>query len=140
MELHTLVVDGGYTEDDVKNVARAFTGWGFNRTQISFLFTQRNHDTDEKVALGKTLARNRGMQDAQDVLDILATHPSTAKLIATKLVRRFVSDTPPAALVEKLTALFLSSGGDITVMLRELFNSVDFIALIEFRLRETGII
>jgi uncharacterized protein (DUF1800 family) len=135
MELHTLGVDGGYTEDDVKNVARAFTGWGFNRTQISFLFSQRNHDTDEKTVLGKTLAKNRGIEDAQDVLDILAAHPSTAKLIATKLVRRFVSDTPPAALVDKLTALFLSSGGDITAMLRELFNSVDFVASADLKVK-----
>ncbi len=135
MELHTLGVDGGYTEADVKNVARAFTGWGFNRTQISFQFNQRNHDTDEKTALGKTLAKNRGVEDAQDVLDILAAHPSTAKLIATKLVRRFVSDTPPAELVEKLTALFLSSGGDITVMLRALFNSVEFIASADLKVK-----
>jgi uncharacterized protein (DUF1800 family) len=135
MELHTLGVDGGYTEDDVKNVARAFTGWSFNRTQISFLFTQRNHDTDEKLVLGKRLAKNRGMQDGQDVLDILAAHPSTAKLIATKLVRRFVSDTPPANLVDKLTALFLSSGGDITVMLRALFASVEFLASADLKVK-----
>ena len=135
MELHTLGVDGGYTEDDVKNVARAFTGWGFNRTQISFLFSQRNHDTDEKIVLGKTLAKNRGMEDAQDVLDILAAHASTAKLIASKLVRRFVSDTPPAALVDKLAALFLSTGGDITAMLRELFNSVDFVASADLKVK-----
>jgi uncharacterized protein (DUF1800 family) len=135
MELHTLGVDGGYTEDDVKNVARAFTGWGFNRTQISFLFTQRNHDTDDKLVLGKKLAKNRGIQDAQDVLDILAAHPSTAKLIATKLVRRFVSDTPPSNLVEKLTTLFLSSGGDITVMLRALFTSVEFLASADLKVK-----
>lgn len=135
MELHTLGVDGGYTEGDVKNVARAFTGWGFNRTQISFQFSQRNHDADEKVALGKTLAKNRGMEDAQEVLDILAAHSSTAKLIATKLVRRFVSDTPPALLVEKLAALFLSSGGNITAMLRELFNSVDFVASADLKVK-----
>ncbi len=135
MELHTLGVDGGYSEDDVKNVARAFTGWGFNRTQISFLFTQRNHDTDEKVFLGKALAKNRGMQDAQDVLDILAVHPATAKLIATKLVRRFVSDTPPTSLVEKLTALFLSSGGDITAMLRALFASIEFLASADLKIK-----
>ena len=135
MELHTLGVDGGYTEEDVKHVARAFTGWGFNRTQISFQFSQRNHDTTEKVALGKTLAKDRGMQDAQDLLDLLAAHRSTAKLIATKLVRRFVSDAPPAALVEKLSAVFLSSGGDITVMLRELFNSVDFIASADLKVK-----
>jgi uncharacterized protein (DUF1800 family) len=135
MELHTLGVDGGYTEDDVKNVARAFTGWGFNRTQISFLFTQRNHDTDEKRVFGKVLAKNRGMQDAQDVLDMLAAHPSTAKLIATKLVRRFVSDTPPTTLVEKLTALFLSSGGDITAMLRALFASVEFLASADLKIK-----
>ena len=135
LELHTLGVDGGYTEDDVKNVARAFTGWGIARNQIAFAFTLRNHDTDAKTFLGINLAAGRGLEDGQDVLAILAAHPSTAKWIATKLVRRFVSDSPPANLIAAVQAEYLRTDGDIRAMLRVIFNSVEFIASADLKVK-----
>ena len=102
LELHTLGVDGGYTQQDVINVARALTGWTFPRPQhgrrgSSSSSSAAMHDAGEKIVLGHRLAAGRGIEDGEDVLDIVARHPSTAKYIAFKLARRFVSDTPPAA-------------------------------------------
>ena len=99
MELHTLGVDGGYTQADVVAVARAFTGWTIDRPRGggSFLFNAQMHDNDSKVVLGKTITAG-GKRDGEQVLDLLATHPATATFIATKLARRFVSDEPPASL------------------------------------------
>jgi hypothetical protein len=130
MELHTLGVDGGYTEDDVREVARAFTGWTINArfSADGFVFLPMRHDTGAKEVLGDTYPAGRGMEDGQAVLDKLATHPSTARFISTKLVRRFVSDAPPAALVDRLAAEFLASDGDIKSMLRMLFKSAEFAA------------
>ena len=135
LELHTLGVDGGYAEVDVKNVARAFTGWSFNRTEISFQFVARNHDTDAKAVMELSLPKNRGMEDAQDVLDMLAKHPSTAKFIATKLIRRFVSDAPPENLVKSVQAEFLRTEGDVTAMLRMILNSVEFVASADLKVK-----
>jgi uncharacterized protein (DUF1800 family) len=135
LELHTLGVDGGYGEVDVKNVARAFTGWSFNRTQISFVFNARNHDTDAKAVLELELGKNRGIEDGQDVLNMLAAHPSTAKFIASKLVRRFVSDAPPENLVAKVQAEFLKTQGDVTSMLRVIFNSIEFAASADLKVK-----
>ena len=135
LELHTLGVDGGYAEVDVKNVARAFTGWSFNRTQISFQFVARNHDTDAKAVMELSLPKNRGMEDAQDVLDMLAKHPSTAKFIATKLIRRFVSDAPPENLVKSVQAEFLRTEGDVTAMLRMILNSVEFVVSADLKVK-----
>jgi hypothetical protein len=129
MELHTLGVEGGYTEDDVREVARAFTGWTINgRLPTGFQFATPRHDTGAKQVLGDMLPAGRGIEDGQAVLDKLAAHPSTARFVSTKLVRRFVSDTPPAALVDRLTAEFLASDGDIKSMLRMLFKSAEFAA------------
>jgi uncharacterized protein (DUF1800 family) len=135
MELHTLGVDGGYTEDDVKAVARAFTGWtytpyaperGFD--DVVFLFVRGRHDTRAKTVLGVELPAGRGIEDGEAVLDLLAAHPSTARFIATKLVRRFVSDAPPQVLVEKVAATYRATGGDIREMLRTIFRSEEFLA------------
>jgi uncharacterized protein (DUF1800 family) len=129
MELHTLGVDGGYTEDDVREVARAFTGWTINaRVPTGFQFATPRHDTGSKQILGTTYPAGRGIEDGQAVLDTLAAHPSTARFISTKLVRRFVSDTPPGALVDRLTAEFIASDGDIKSLLRMLFKSAEFAA------------
>jgi len=104
MELHTLGVDGGYTQKDVTEVARAFTGWTIQnpRQGGGFVFNPRLHDPGEKIVLGHRIKSGGGVSDGEQVLDILAAHPSTATFIATKLTRRFVSDTPPPALVDRL--------------------------------------
>jgi len=101
MELHTLGVDGGYTQTDVTEVARAFTGWSIDRPQVEgrFVFRPRMHDTGEKVVLGHRIPAGGGQDDGERVLEILTHHPATARFIATKLVRRFVADTPPPPLV-----------------------------------------
>ena len=100
MELHTLGVDGGYTQQDVIAVARAFTGWTIYDPQKygEFQFNPAGHDRKEKMILGHTLPAGRGEQDGLDVIDILAHHPSTAKFISRKLAQRFVADDPPQAL------------------------------------------
>src|SRR5204863_6096422 len=101
MELHTLGVDGGYTENDVQEVARCFTGWTIRqpRSEGEFYFEPRIHDTGEKTVLGRRIAAAGGISDGLAVLDMLARHPSTARFIALKLARRFVSDDPPASIV-----------------------------------------
>ena len=106
MELHTLGVDGGYTQKDVTEVARAFTGWTIDnpRQGGGFSFDPRMHDAGEKIVLGHAIKAGGGERDGEQVLDILAAHPSTARFIATKLARRFVSDTPPPALVDRAAA------------------------------------
>ena len=108
MELHTLGVDGGYTQKDVTEVARAFTGWTIQKPRLGggFRFDPRLHDPGEKIVLGRVIKAGGGEGDGEQVLDILARHPSTARFIATKLVRRFVSDTPPPALVDRAAARF----------------------------------
>lgn len=144
MELHTLGVDGGYTQKDVQEVARCFTGWtifqprgaGLAPMQLrgdaarripgTFFFNARTHDDGEKIVLGNKIPAGGGFNDGLKVLDILARHPSTAKFIATKLVRHFVSDTPPTALVDRVAAAFTKSDGDIRETLRVIFFSNEF--------------
>src|SRR6185369_739276 len=109
MELHTLGVDGGYTQKDVTEVARAFTGWTIDnpRRGAGFRFEPRMHDAGEKVVLGHVIKAGGGESDGERVLDILAAHPSTARFIATKLARRFVSDDPPSSVIDRAAAVFL---------------------------------
>ena len=129
MELHTLGVDAGYTQDDVQELSRALTGWGVarrGRKQGQFVFNIDAHDNAEKIVLGQRLPAGRGEEDVTDVLDVLASHPSTANFIATKLVRRFVADQPPLVLVETVAGIFLETDGDIKSMLRAIFLSDDF--------------
>lgn len=129
MELHTMGVDGGYTEADVKEVARAFTGWTVrNKTRTGFYFEHYNHDTGEKMVLGQRLAADRGIEDGLQVLEILASHPATARYLSTKLCRRFVSDNPPASLVDKVTAVWQQTDGDIKSVLRTILLSPEFMA------------
>jgi len=148
MELHTLGVDGGYTQQDVHEVARAFSGWtvvdprgyralaagaGVRRTRAepgaagSFVFDARRHDSGAKTVLGHRIDAG-GMDDGLQVLDLLARQPATAHFIARKLAVKFVSDTPPPALVDRVAAAFLRSHGDIRTTLRELFHSDEFLA------------
>jgi len=127
MELHTLGVDGGYTQKDVTEVARCFTGWTIDkpREYADFKFDERLHDPDPKVVLGKKIHAG-GMKDGEQVIELLARHPSTAKFISTKLARRFVSDTPPQSLVERMAQTFQSSDGDIRAVLKTMIYSPEF--------------
>jgi uncharacterized protein (DUF1800 family) len=129
MELHTLGVDGGYTQQDVKEVARAFTGWTIRNPRAGggFAFQPRMHDNGEKVVLGHRISIG-GKRDGEQVLDILAKHPATATFIATKLARRFVSDNPPASLVQRAAGRFRESGGDIRETVRLIITSPEFFA------------
>jgi uncharacterized protein (DUF1800 family) len=140
MELHTLGVDGGYTQKDVQEVARCFTGWtimdprgaanyaGFVEEGKSgtFYFNPRLHDDGEKTVLGHTIPAGGGMKDGMMVLDILAHHPSTAKFIATKLARKFVMDEPTPALINRVATAYMKSDGDIRETLRAVFTSPEF--------------
>ena len=144
MELHTLGVEGGYTQKDVQEVARCFTGWTIfqprgggaavnammgeagRRNAGTFFFNNRTHDDGEKTVLGHKIPAGGGIKDGLTVLDILARHPSTAKYIATKLVRHFVADDPPPALVDRVAAAFTKSDGDIRETLKAIFFSKEF--------------
>ncbi|QSQ23019.1 DUF1800 domain-containing protein [Pyxidicoccus parkwayensis] len=128
LELHTLGVDGGYTQQDVREVARCFTGWSIRRPrrEPEFVFRRRAHDSDEKLVLGQRIASGGNVEDGERVLDLLARHPATARHIATKLVQRFVTDTPPPALVERVAKAFLDSDGDLRTVYRALFQSPEF--------------
>ena len=110
------------------SAARAFTGWTIEKPRESgaFVFRPALHDAGEKRFLGHTLAANRGIEDGEQVLDIVATHPATAHFIATKLVRRFVSDSAPPALVDRVAATFTRTDGDIRECLRTIFTSPEF--------------
>jgi uncharacterized protein (DUF1800 family) len=130
LELHTLGVDGGYTQQDVIAVARAFSGWTIYDPQkfAEFQFNPANHDRKEKIILGHTLPAMQGEQDGLDVIDILAHHPSTAKFISKKLAQRFVADDPPKALVDRMAATFAATDGDLRAVLQTLFKSPEFLS------------
>jgi uncharacterized protein (DUF1800 family) len=127
MELHTLGVDGGYTQADVTEVARAFTGWTIERPRedARFVFRPAVHDTGDKRVLGHTI-RGGGQRDGEQILDLLIAHPATARFVAGKLVRRFVADDPPPALVERVAAAYRTSGGETRAMLRVIVASAEF--------------
>jgi len=127
MELHTLGVDGGYTQKDVTEVARCFTGWSIEKPRENpvFKFDEKVHDPDPKIVLGKKIHAG-GMKDGEEVIDLLTHHPSTAKFISTELARRFVSDTPPPALVERMAQTFLSEDGDIRAVMHTMIYSPEF--------------
>src|SRR4029077_4939500 len=150
LELHTLGVDGGYTQEDVGDVSRAFTGWAHSmvgpegrapafssreyRTPApTFRFDSARHDAKAKVVLGQSLRGGRGIEDGEEVLDILARHPSTARFIARKLAVRFVSDAPPPALVDRAARTFLSTDGDIRETVRTIVTSPEFFSRSAYR-------
>ncbi len=158
LELHTLGVDGGYTQADVLEVARAFTGWGISRPPfrrgdlqrmsgsapasvdavvqlldnasydgaLEFLFRKQMHDPGDKVVLGDQFPGSSGMDDALAVLEMLATHPSTTRHVATQLVTRFVSDDPSQQMVDQLASVFVETDGDLAAVTRALFTSPGF--------------
>jgi hypothetical protein len=127
MELHTLSVNGGYTQHDVTELARVLTGWTIQPLEqgAAFQFDAKKHEPGDKVVIGQTIPEN-GMNEGMQVLDMLAHHPNTAKFICKKLAMRFVADDPPPALVERMAAKFLATDGDIREVLRTLFKSPEF--------------
>ena len=135
MELHTLGVDGGYTQQDIIEVARCLTGWTIFRPRQDgeFKFARMLHDDGEKTVLGHRIEAGGGIRDGERVLEILARHPSTAKFIASKLARRFVSDEPAATLVGRVADVFKKTDGDIKAMLQAIFASPEFNSLAVYR-------
>ena len=129
LELHTLGVDGGYIQHDIVEVARALTGWTIAplRNGGGFHFEPRLHDDGEKQILGQTISGN-GKASGDEVLDLLARHPSTARFIATKLASRLVTDDPPPALVDRTAARFLETDGDLREITRLILTSPEFLA------------
>jgi uncharacterized protein (DUF1800 family) len=130
LELHTLGVNGGYTQADVINVARAFTGWTIFDPQRygEFQFNPQMHDRAEKVVLGQKFPRGGGEDEGVRVIDMLAAHPSTARFISLKLAQRFVADEPPAALVDRMAATFTKTGGDLRAVMETLLLSREFMS------------
>jgi uncharacterized protein (DUF1800 family) len=135
MELQTLGVDAGYTQKDIIEVARCFTGWTICQPNRGgeFIYNDRVHDKGEKIVLGVNIPAGGGRDDAEKVLDILARHPSTARFISTKLAQKFVADDPPPALVERMAKTFHDTGGDIRAVMLTMIESKEFFSEGAFR-------
>ena len=127
MELHTLGVDAGYNQNDVRELARILTGWTTGLQQgVGFRFAERLHDKGIKTLLGRTYSEGGGVSEGEDAIRMLARHPATAKRIAKRLATTFVSDTPPQALVDLLAATFTRTQGDIRAVVHTLVESPEF--------------
>lgn len=126
MELHTLGVDGGYTQGDVTEVARVLTGWSVQRLGGGFEYHDWAHDQGEKVVLGERFPAGHGQDEGERLLDLLATHPATMHHVSAKLCARFVSDTPPDGCVDDAVRAWQRSRGDVREVLRAIFHSPDF--------------
>jgi uncharacterized protein (DUF1800 family) len=128
MELHTLGVNGGYTQRDVIEVARCFTGWTIvpPRRGGGFEYNDRMHDPGRKVVLGHVIAAGGGMNDGLEVLKILAHHPATAHHVSFELAQRFVADDPPPSLVNRMAKTFLTTGGDLRQVMETMLDSGEF--------------
>jgi uncharacterized protein (DUF1800 family) len=134
MELHTLGVDGGYTQQDVIEVARCFTGWSITpQPNSTFVFRPRIHDRGEKLVLNKRIPAGGGIEDGLRVLDILVKHPSTARFISYKLSQRFVADEAPTSLVDRAAAVFKRTEGDIREVVRSILTSPEFYSALYYR-------
>jgi uncharacterized protein (DUF1800 family) len=135
MELHTLGVDGGYTQEDIIQVARCFTGWTITQPNRGgeFTYNDRVHDKGEKTVLGVKIPAGGGRGDGEKVLDILARHPSTARFISTKLAQKFVADDPPSELIDRMTKTFRDTDGDIRAVMSAMFDSKEFFSEGAFR-------
>jgi uncharacterized protein (DUF1800 family) len=131
MELHTLGVKGGYSQKDVTSLAQIFTGWGYlpantkKGTPFTFYFDPNRHDSSPKILLGKPITGN-GEQEVEQALDMLAKNPATAKFVSYKIAQRFVSDNPPAALVDRMKTRWLQTDGDIKAVMTTMLNSKEF--------------
>jgi uncharacterized protein (DUF1800 family) len=134
MELHTLGVDGGYSQKDVTELAKVLTGWSIEKPQLGggFKFNERAHEPGDKYFLGRKIGEH-GEKEGEEMLDVLAHHPSTAKFISRKLAMRFVSDNPPQSLVDRMAKTFLQRDGDIREVLRTMFHSPEFWAADAYR-------
>jgi len=134
MELHTLGVDGGYTQKDVTELAKVLTGWSIDKPQQGggFRFNDRAHEPGPKYVLGHKIG-DHGESEGMEMLDVLAHHPSTAKFISKKLAMRFVSDNPPQSLIDRMAQTFQEKDGDIRAVLRTMFNSPEFWAADVYR-------
>jgi uncharacterized protein (DUF1800 family) len=128
LELHTLGVDGGYTQQDVREVARCFTGWSIEqpKKQGAFVYRDFAHDKGPKVVLGTRIPAGGAMDDGERVLDLLVNHPATARFIAVKLARRFVSDHPPPSLIDRVASVFQQTHGDLPSVYAALFSAPEF--------------
>ncbi len=133
LELHTLGVDGGYTQKDVQEVARCFTGWTYSPFTGNFDYQANRHDQGEKTLLGHVIRAGGGARDGELVLDLLAAHPSTAKFIGRKLCQRFVSDDPPAELVSRVSKVFLNTDGDLRQVVLAIVTSPEFFSTQTYR-------
>ena len=133
MELHTLGVDGGYSQKDVQEVARALTGWTFDRQTGEFVFNPSRHDAGEKTILGHKFKSGRGEEEGDEVLDILSRAPATARFVTAKIARHFVSDDPPKTLVERCASEFTRTDGDIRETLNCIITSPEFFSRAAFR-------
>jgi uncharacterized protein (DUF1800 family) len=134
LEVHTLGV-GQFTEKDVHEVARCFTGWTIRNMArgTEYYFGPQSHDSDGKMFLGIRIPPGGGRDDGLKVLAILASHPATARLVSTKLAQRFVSDSPPQQLIDKMTRTFLNHKGDLTAVMEVMFSSREFLSQGAFR-------
>jgi uncharacterized protein (DUF1800 family) len=126
MELHTLGVNGGYTQDDVIALAKIITGWSLKRRPpdgliIEHIFNPRMHETGDKILLGKNFVEN-GEQEGIDALTMLAEHPATARHIATKIARHFISDTPPQTAIDAIAKSFLDTKGHLPTVMKTLID------------------
>ena len=128
MELHTLGVNGGYTQKDVIEVARCFTGWTIRQPQQGgeFYFDPKRHDRGAKLVLGVKIPAGGGIEDGEKVLDIVARDPSTAHFISKELAMRFVADDPPSSLVDRMAHTFLKTGGDLRAVMKTMIDSKEF--------------
>lgn len=135
MELHTLGVDGGYTQKDVTEVARCLTGWTIRepRRTAEFFYNDRVHDKGAKTVLGIQIPAGGGKDDGDRILDLLASHPATARFISRKLATRFVSDNPSDALIADMAKVFMKTGGDLREVMRTMLRSKEFLSQGAFR-------
>ena len=128
LELHTVGVDAGYSQNDVREAARVFTGWGIDNINNAgnFVFRANLHDRGAKSVFGLEIPAGGGKEEGDRLLDYLAVHPQTARFISWRLAQRFVADDPPARVVDRMAATFLSSGGDLGAVMRTLVSTAEF--------------
>ncbi len=139
MELHTFGVDGPYNQNDVRELARCFTGWRFRNNPASFgefQFAPQFHDFGEKLLLGTTIPAGGGVSDAETIIDLLVMHPTTAEFVSRKMIRWMLGYEPPQVLVDQTASIYLATGGDIKAMLRFILRRNHVLANVPFERRK----